>query len=130
MPPPCRPFPRTTAAPQINPAVDAFRLGVYALARLKNYDALAASVLDASGQPRTQWWPVAYAIQRTEDKRAGKALLAMVGSPSAYAQAFAIKGLGQIRDESAVPTLLPLVDRRAGVEPSHHRSDPGAGQDW
>ena len=103
-------IPADDSRAQINPAVDAFRLGVYALARLKNYDALAASVLDASGQPRTQWWPVAYAIQRTEDKRAGKALLAMVGSPSAYAQAFAIKGLGQIRDESAVPTLLPLVD--------------------
>ena len=103
-------IPADDSRAQINPAVDAFRLGVYALARLKNYDALAASVLDASGQPRTQWWPVAYALQRTEDKRAGKALLAMVGSPSAYAQAFAIKGLGQIRDESAVPTLLPLVD--------------------
>ena len=102
---------------QINPAVDAFRLGVYALARLKNYDALAASVLDAGGEPRTQWWPVAYAFQRTEDKRAAKPLLALVGSPSAYAQAFAIKGLGQIGDESAVPTLLPLVDAERASSP-------------
>ena len=48
----------------------AFRLAIYALVRLKAYDQLAAAVLDASGQPKVRWWPVAYAFQRIDDKRA------------------------------------------------------------
>src|SRR5262245_37782943 len=47
-----------------------FRLGVFALVRLKAYDQLAAAVLDPSGRPRVTWWPVAFALQRLEDKRA------------------------------------------------------------
>ncbi len=44
----------------------AFRLGVFALVRLKAFDQLAAAVLDESGQPRVRWWPVAFALQRLE----------------------------------------------------------------
>jgi cyclophilin family peptidyl-prolyl cis-trans isomerase/HEAT repeat protein len=95
---------------QTDPAVDAFRLGVYALTRLKNYDGLAAAVAGPDGQPRLQWWPVAYAFQRLEDKRAIPALQTLARSTSAYTRAFAIKGLGALRDESAVPLLLPLID--------------------
>ena len=61
----------------LDPAAEAFRLGVYALARLKSYDALSAAVLSPDGQPRVQWWPVAYALQRVEDKRALPALLTL-----------------------------------------------------
>ena len=32
--------------------------------------AARAAVLDATGQPRVRWWPVAFALQRLEDKRA------------------------------------------------------------
>lgn len=95
---------------EINPAADAFRLGVYALARLKNYEALAASVLSPDGQPRLQWWPVAYALQRIEDKRGLPALLALARAENAVTKAFAIKGLGALRDPSAVPLLLPLIE--------------------
>src|SRR5688572_6349476 len=77
------------ARPAVNGAADAFRLGVYALARLKSYDALASSVLSPDGQPRVQWWPVAYALQRIEDKRALPALLTLARADSAYARAFA-----------------------------------------
>jgi cyclophilin family peptidyl-prolyl cis-trans isomerase/HEAT repeat protein len=98
------------ARPAVDPASDAFRLGVYALARLKNYDALAGAVLDGDGQPRVQWWPVAYALQRIEDKRALPALLTLARAEHAYARAFAAKGLGALRDPSAVPVLLPLID--------------------
>ena len=95
---------------EVNSAADAFRLGVYALARLKNYDALAASVLGADGQPRLQWWPVAYALQRVEDKRALPALLMLSGPETVYTRTFAIKGLGGLRDPSAVPLLLAMID--------------------
>jgi cyclophilin family peptidyl-prolyl cis-trans isomerase/HEAT repeat protein len=96
--------------PGISPAVDAFRLGVYALTRLKNYDELAAAVLGPDGQPRLQWWPVAYALQRIEDKRALAALLNLAHVESPFTRAFAIKGLGALRDPSAVPLLLPLIE--------------------
>jgi cyclophilin family peptidyl-prolyl cis-trans isomerase/HEAT repeat protein len=98
------------ARAEVNGAADAFRLGVYALARLKNYDALAASVLGPDGQPRLQWWPVAYALQRIEDKRALPALLTLARAENAYTRTFAVKGLGGLRDPSAVPELLPLID--------------------
>jgi cyclophilin family peptidyl-prolyl cis-trans isomerase/HEAT repeat protein len=95
---------------QLDPAADAFRLGVYALTRLKAYDPLAAAVLGPDGQPRVQWWPVAYALQRIEDKRALPALLSLARSETSYTRAFAIKGLGALRDPAAVPLLLPLID--------------------
>src|SRR5262249_39111912 len=41
------------------PPVEAFRLGIYALVRLKTYDPLAIAVLNGSGQPTVRWWPVA-----------------------------------------------------------------------
>jgi cyclophilin family peptidyl-prolyl cis-trans isomerase/HEAT repeat protein len=95
---------------QPDPAADAFRLGIYALARLKAYEPLAAAVLGPDGQPRVQWWPVAYAFQRIEDKRALPVLLALARSEGAYTKAFAVKGLGALKDPSAVPALLTLVD--------------------
>jgi cyclophilin family peptidyl-prolyl cis-trans isomerase/HEAT repeat protein len=94
----------------VGEAAEAFRLGVYALTRLKNYDALSASVLSPDGQPRVQWWPVAYALQRIEDKRALPALLTLAQVESPYTKTFAVKGLGALRDPSAVPILLPLID--------------------
>src|SRR5262249_38270646 len=80
----------------------AFRLGVYALVRLKAYDQLAAAVLDGSGQPRVHWWPVAFALQRLEDRRATGALLTLAKDQDVYTRAFAVKGLGNLRDRSAV----------------------------
>ena len=96
-----------------------FRLGLGALVRMKAYDALAAAVLDASGQPRVRWWPVAFALGRLEDKRALPALLTLAGDSGPDTKAFAAKGLGALRDRSAVPVLLPLLtgaDSGAQVE--------------
>jgi cyclophilin family peptidyl-prolyl cis-trans isomerase/HEAT repeat protein len=95
---------------RVDPAADAFRLGVYALTRLKNYEALATALVDPDGQPRMQWWPVAYAFQRIEDKRALPLLLTLARSDSPFTKAFAVKGLGGLRDASAVPVILPLID--------------------
>jgi len=94
----------------LDPAAEAFRLGVYALARLKAYDSLSAAVLAPDGQPRIQWWPVAYALQRVEDKRALPALLTLAKSSGAYTRGFAAKGLGALKDSSAVPILIPMID--------------------
>jgi HEAT repeat protein/cyclophilin family peptidyl-prolyl cis-trans isomerase len=96
-----------------------FRLAVFALARLGAFDALATLVLDAAGQPRVRWWPVAYALQRLEDRRALPALLTLAAEPEPYARGFAIKGLGALKDPSAVPVLLPHVkgpDRALAIE--------------
>jgi HEAT repeat protein/cyclophilin family peptidyl-prolyl cis-trans isomerase len=90
----------------------AFRLGVFALVRLKAYDQLAAAVLDPSGRPRVTWWPVAFALQRLEDKRALPALLALAGDSNPYTRAFAVKGLGSIKDRTATPVILPLLASR------------------
>ena len=91
-------------------AADAFRLSVFALARLKAFEPLAGAILEQGGQPRVQWWPVAYALQRIEDKRALPTLLILARSASVYTRTFAIKGLGALKDPSAVPLLLPLID--------------------
>src|SRR5262245_66019869 len=96
-----------------------FRLGVNALVRMKSFDQLAAAVLDSSGQPRVRWWPVAYALQRLEDKRGLDALLTLVQETQPHTRAFAIKGLGALKARAAVPTLVPLVsmrDRALAVE--------------
>jgi HEAT repeat protein/cyclophilin family peptidyl-prolyl cis-trans isomerase len=90
----------------------AFRLGVFALVRLKAYDQLAAAVLDPSGRPRVIWWPVAFALQRLEDKRALPALLALAGDSNPYTRAFAVKGLGTLKDRSATPIIVPLLSSR------------------
>lgn len=96
----------------------ACRLALLALARLKSYDALAIAALDASGQPRLRWWPIAYALQRVEDRRAIPALLTLLSDPHPYTRAFAVRGLGALKEASAVPALLPLVagDNAVAVE--------------
>ena len=74
--------PTTTMRRRDTPSA-AVRLGMYALVRLKAYDALAAAVLDGSGQPRVRWWPVAFALQRLEDPRALPALLTLAKDANA-----------------------------------------------
>src|SRR6266850_4693 len=87
----------------------ACRLSLVALARLKAYPQLAAAVLDANGQPRVRWWPVAFALQRVEDKRALPALLTLAKDQNPYARAFAVKGLAALKDRSALAVLNPLL---------------------
>ena len=91
------------------------RLGVEALVRLKSYDVLASAVLDSSGQPRVHWWPVAFAFERLEDKRAFGALMTLAKDPAPYTRAFAVKGLGALKDRAATPVLLPLLQ---GADPA------------
>jgi cyclophilin family peptidyl-prolyl cis-trans isomerase/HEAT repeat protein len=102
------------------PVVEAFRLGVLALGRLKRYEALASAVLDQQSLPRVRWWPVAAAFQRVEDRRAAYVLTAFARGESHVGRAFAARGLGALKDPAAVETLVPLVrdwerDTRAAV---------------
>jgi cyclophilin family peptidyl-prolyl cis-trans isomerase/HEAT repeat protein len=87
----------------------ACRLALYALVRLKAYPQLEAAVLDRGGQPKVRWWPVAFALQRLEDKRALPALLTLAKEANPYTRAFAVKGLAALKDRSALPVLLPLM---------------------
>ncbi len=87
----------------------ACRLGLYALVRLKAYPQLASAVLDPNGQPRVRWWPIAFALQRLEDRRALPALLTLAKDAHPYTRAFAVKGLAALNDRSALPVLMPLL---------------------
>lgn len=99
------------------PDVEAFRLGLYALVRLKAWDAMARAVLDERGLPRASWWPVAYALQRIEDPRAAPALHALLRGRGIDAVAFAARGLGNLKETTAVPRLLELVAPAARQDP-------------
>ena len=94
----------------VDPSVEAFRLGVGALARLKAYEPLAAAVLSPDGQPLVRWWPVAFALQQLEDRRALAALSTLARSDGSYTRAFAARGLGATGDPAAAPALIALVD--------------------
>ncbi len=92
-----------------SPAIEAVRLGIYALVRLGAYDALASSLLDAGGQPRSRWWPVAYAFQRIGDAKAAPALLALLQGDGQLTRAFAARGLGVLKDARAATPLLAIA---------------------
>jgi cyclophilin family peptidyl-prolyl cis-trans isomerase/HEAT repeat protein len=93
------------------PAVEAARLGLYALVRLNAYDQIAATVLEG-GKPVSTWWPVAYALQRPGDARATPALTALLATPGRYTAAFAARGLGVVKAQSAAPALRQIVEQR------------------
>jgi cyclophilin family peptidyl-prolyl cis-trans isomerase/HEAT repeat protein len=94
------------------PAVEAVRLGLYALVRLGSYEALAAAALDREGRPVSAWWPVAYALQRIGDARAAPALLLLLETPGRYTAAFAARGLGVTKAAAAVKPLGQIVEQR------------------
>ena len=89
--------------------VEAFRLGIYALADLRAFDPLASAILDGE-QPIVWWWPVAHALQSFEDVRALNALLALVEVQGSVGVAIAATGLGMLGDPRAVGALIELLD--------------------
>ncbi|MGE0862880.1 MAG: HEAT repeat domain-containing protein [Vicinamibacterales bacterium] len=91
------------------PPVEAVRLGVYALVRLGSYDALASAVIDGSGQPRSRWWPVAFALGRINDARAAPALLALLAGEGQLTRAYAARGLGVLKDQRAAAPMLAIA---------------------
>ena len=91
--------------------VEAARLGLYALARLGDYDALATAVVDERGAPVSAWWPVAYALQRVGDPRAAPALTSLL-TQGRFTASFAIRGLAAAKDTTVIPQLRTLVQER------------------
>jgi len=96
----------------LDPPVEATRLGLYALTKLRAYDALAAAVLDLQGQPVSRWWPVAYALQRVGDPRAAPTLLTLLGTPGRYTASFAARGLASTKATQASGPLREIVTER------------------
>jgi len=96
------------------PAVEAVRLGLFALVRLGSYDALSSAVLDAGGQPVSRWWPVAYAFQRLGDAKAAPTLMTLLTTEGRFTAAFAARGLGVVKAQAAVDPLVRLVEGRRG----------------
>ena len=94
---------------------EAFKLALFALVRLGAYDPLAAAVVE-NGRPVSNWWPVAFALQRINDPRAVPALTALAKGPGKYTVAFAARGLGGSKDQSAAAALLPLLERTRPLE--------------
>jgi len=93
------------------PEIELCRLSLFALVRLRAYESLARVALDAQGLPVSQWWPVAFALQRSGDRRASPALQTLVNSPGVHTAAFALRGLGGLRDASVVAPALAIAGR-------------------
>lgn len=89
---------------------EAFRLGLYALGELKAFEPLAEAVLGDGDQPILWWWPVAYALGRTEDPRALTALATLAGVQGSFGVALAAKGIGGLGDPQGIDTLVDLLD--------------------
>lgn len=99
-------FPKT-------PEADAVRLGLFALVRQRAYEPLAAAVQDQSGRV-SGWWPVAFALQRINDRRAIPALRELARTPGRYTRSFAARGLGAQRDAESAPVLKTMLEQAGG----------------
>jgi cyclophilin family peptidyl-prolyl cis-trans isomerase/HEAT repeat protein len=84
------------------------RLGLFALARLKDAKT-AESVLVAAGKPRFDWWAAAWTAMRIENAALRPALVGAATSTDALSRAFAARGLGALKDASALDTLAELA---------------------
>ena len=91
------------------------RLSLLALGRLK--DARSAELaLVERGQPRFDWWVATWVAMRLESPTLKPVLVAAVASNDPLSRALGARGLGALKDPSAVELLTPLVrDQSEGV---------------
>ena len=92
--------------------IELCRLSLYALVRLQNFDALAQVALDGQGGPVSSWWPVAFALQRSGDRRALVALRTLSVVPGSIAAGFALRGLASLADPESAGTARRLAASR------------------
>jgi len=98
------------------PDIEACRLAIVALVRLRQNDALVRVVLDPQGQPVSRWWPIAFALQRSAEPRGAEALATLAQTPSVYTAAFALRGLAALKDQRVVPLAAAAAsDGRSDV---------------
>lgn len=90
------------------PEADAWRLALYGLVRMRDWDALSRIAL-AGGRPATSWWPVAYALQRINNAAAVPALDELARADTVVGAAFAVRGLADHRVEAARPLFTSLA---------------------
>ena len=93
--------------------IEVCRAAVLALARLRQFDALATVVLDASGQPVSSWWPVAVALQRVGDTRAAAPLKLLLNVDGVNTPVAALRGLGTYKDTGGITAARAIVQRRS-----------------
>jgi cyclophilin family peptidyl-prolyl cis-trans isomerase/HEAT repeat protein len=84
------------------------RLALFALARLKDAAAARLALLDGS-QPRFDWWAATWVAMRLESPELRPLLLASAASDEPQQRALAARGLGALKDATAVETLLALA---------------------
>jgi len=87
------------------------RLALFALARLKDIGAARLALLDGT-RPRFDWWASTWVAMRLESPELRPVLLAAAASDEPRQRALAARGLGALRDASAVDVLLPLARDR------------------
>jgi len=93
------------------PDVEACRLAIVALVRLRQFEALSRVVLDANGAPVSRWWPVAFGLQRSGDAKAAGPLATLASSPGVYTPAFALRGLAALNDSRTASLAAPVAAR-------------------
>ncbi len=84
------------------------RLGLFALARLKD-QAAAESVLLNAGKPRFDWWAATWTAMRLESPALRPVLSAATNSSDPVSRALAARGLGALKDPSQLDLILPLL---------------------
>ena len=95
--------------PTASAAIDAVRLGVYALVRLEAFDDLRAVVIGADGQPVSDWWPFAFAMQRLARPAALPTLRTWLSKGGTITRAFALRGLATLKDADSRSTFERLA---------------------
>jgi HEAT repeat protein/cyclophilin family peptidyl-prolyl cis-trans isomerase len=84
------------------------RLALFALVRLKDGPA-AEQVLLASGRPRFDWWAATWTAMRLEHPPLRPVLAAAVASKDPLSRALGARGLGALKDPTALELLVPLL---------------------
>jgi cyclophilin family peptidyl-prolyl cis-trans isomerase/HEAT repeat protein len=89
----------------------ALRLSLFALVRLKDV-AAAETALLAGGKPRFDWWAATWTAMRLEAPALRPVLVAAASSSDPLSRALAARGLGALKDPSALDTLATLLRDR------------------
>ena len=84
------------------------RLGLFALARLKDLPAAESTLLNA-GKPRFDWWAATWTAMRLESPALRPVLAAATTASDPVSRALAARGLGALKDTSQLDLVLPLL---------------------